>query len=125
MLAATLRSAGSRRSHCQRNVSLEISYAAVLLLAGTKNLAAQGIVPSGSKSNHAWLTDAVTYDDSLALEVQLILCDAITSDGLLVSPPEKETHAYAYTEGSSSKRHCISCYYRKRNRKKREMDLRR
>lgn len=75
------------------DVSLEISFNSVPMLEGTLELAEQGVVPGGSKSNHKWLTDDVHYEDITA-EEQLILCDAITSGGLLVALSEEEAHLY-------------------------------
>jgi selenide,water dikinase len=74
-------------------VSLEISLSKVPVLDGTFNLAAKGIVPGGSKSNHKWLENDVSYED-ISPEEQLVLCDAITSGGLLVSLPESEAAHY-------------------------------
>ncbi len=75
------------------NVSFEISYSSVPVLAGTYELAKLGIIPGGSKSNHNWLENDVYYE-GLELEEQMILCDAITSGGLLVSLPADNATAY-------------------------------
>ena len=75
------------------NVSFEISLSKVPVLDGTYDLAAKGVVPGGSKSNHKWLEDDVHYED-ISNEEQLVLCDAITSGGLLVSLPESEAERY-------------------------------
>lgn len=75
------------------NVSFEISLSKVPVLDGTYDLAAKGVVPGGSKSNHKWLEGDVAYED-LSTEEQLVLCDAITSGGLLVSLPESEAERY-------------------------------
>jgi selenide, water dikinase len=75
------------------NVSFEISLSDVPVLDGTYDLAAEGIVPGGSKSNHKWLDNDVEYED-VSIEEQLVLCDAITSGGLLVSLPESEAGQY-------------------------------
>jgi selenide, water dikinase len=76
------------------NVSIEFSYASIPLLEGTKGLAAQGVIPGGSKANHTWLEEKVYYDSSLSQEDRWILCDAITSGGLLVSLPMSEGERY-------------------------------
>lgn len=76
------------------DISLLFSYSSIPLLEGTEELASQGIVPGGSKANHAWLQDHISYEDSLSLEQQLILCDAITSGGLLVSIPKEQGQKY-------------------------------
>lgn len=74
-------------------VSFEIDYHKVPLLDGTYQLAEKGIVPGGSKANHNWLIDDVLYNH-ISKESQLILCDAITSGGLLVSIPEEQAADY-------------------------------
>ncbi|WP_228728238.1 AIR synthase-related protein [Brevibacillus composti] len=50
-------------------------------------LAAQGIVPGGSKSNYRWVGDRVRFPEELDEIHRLILCDAVTSGGLLISLP--------------------------------------
>lgn len=75
------------------NVSFEISLEKVPVLEGTYELAKNGIVPGGSKANHKWLENEIEYDN-LTLEEQLVLCDAITSGGLLVSLSPEEASAY-------------------------------
>lgn len=75
------------------NVSFEISLSNVPVLAGTYELAAKGVVPGGSKSNHKWLENDVMYEE-ISYEEQIVLCDAITSGGLLVSLPKKEAEPY-------------------------------
>lgn len=75
------------------NVSFEISLTNVPVLEGTFELSKKGIVPGGSKSNHKWISNDIEYED-IAPEEQIILCDAITSGGLLVSLNENEAHQY-------------------------------
>jgi len=75
------------------NVSFELSFSQVPILDGALALAKDGVIPGGSKSNHKWLQDDVFYEDILP-EEQLVLCDAITSGGLLVSLNESEADSY-------------------------------
>lgn len=75
-------------------VSLHIDQKKVPVLSGTYELAEEGIVPGGSKSNHQWLENEVCYDDCVSIHEQVVLCDAITSGGLLVSMPEMEAYQY-------------------------------
>lgn len=75
-------------------VSFEIFSDKVPVLEGAHKLAAEGIIPGGSKSNHSWLAGNVLYPKSMPLEEQLVLCDAITSGGLLVSIPENEANEF-------------------------------
>jgi selenide, water dikinase len=75
------------------DVSFEIYAEQVPVLDGAVELAKEGVVPGGSKSNHKWLSDDVLYEEILP-EEQLVLCDAITSGGLLVSLSEAEAGPY-------------------------------
>lgn len=75
------------------DVTFEITLSKVPVLEGTYELAAKGVVPGGSKSNHKWLENDVVYEE-ISSEEQLVLCDAITSGGLLVSLAENEAEHY-------------------------------
>ena len=75
------------------NVSFEVYWSQVPILAGAVELAKNGVVPGGSKSNHKWISEDTVYED-IASEEQLVLCDAITSGGLLVSMNEVEAKRY-------------------------------
>jgi selenide, water dikinase len=76
------------------DVSFEISYTKVPVLEGALELARNGVVPGGSKSNHKWLSDNIDYEEEISLEEQLVLCDAITSGGLLISISPDEAVRY-------------------------------
>jgi selenide,water dikinase len=75
-------------------VSLHIHMDSIPVLPGTFELAAEGVVPGGSKANHEWLKADITYASHIKVEQQLVLCDAITSGGLLVSLSKKEAALY-------------------------------
>ncbi len=75
------------------NVSIQIDYNNVPILPGTVELAEQGYIPGGSKANHRWIAESVKYENLTELE-QFILCDAVTSGGLLISLPEHEANEY-------------------------------
>ena len=74
-------------------VSLEFDFHKVPILDGTLPLAKDGVVPGGSKANFNWLEKDVHYED-IAPEEQLILCDAITSGGLLIALDPLEAESY-------------------------------
>ncbi len=76
------------------NVTFKLDYQSIPMLDGTIQLAKEGIIPGGSKANVRWLKDSVQYDQSLTEVEQHILCDAITSGGLLISMPENEATEY-------------------------------
>ncbi|KQL46656.1 selenide, water dikinase [Brevibacillus choshinensis] len=62
----------------------------VPVLPGTRDLAEQGIIPGGSKSNFRWVADRVQFPEDMDELDRLILCDAVTSGGLLISVPAAE-----------------------------------
>ncbi len=76
------------------DVSLTLHFDQVPLLDGTVELAGKGIIPGGTKSNYEWLSEAVEYSDELTEQERYILCDAVTSGGLLVSLPKEEAELY-------------------------------
>ena len=53
-------------------------------------MAEAGKVPGGTKNNFAHVSDVVTYSESLDQIDRWILCDAVTSGGLLLAVPENE-----------------------------------
>lgn len=75
------------------NVSFEIEYNHIPILDGTYELAVKGVIPGGSKANYKWLEDDVDYG-SATPDDQYILCDAITSGGLLVAMSKDEADQY-------------------------------
>jgi selenide, water dikinase len=81
------------------NVSIEIHFGKVPILEGALQLAKDGVVPGGSKSNFNWLQKDVYYED-IASEEQIVLCDAITSGGLLIAldPHDGEKYVEALKE---------------------------
>lgn len=76
-------------------VSMVLEYSSIPILPGTEKLAEAGIVPGGSKSNHAWIACDAQYSEAIGLPRQLIVCDAVTSGGLLISMPKAEAERYA------------------------------
>src|SRR5690625_85207 len=75
-------------------VSLHIDATQVPLLDGTKALAEQQLFPGGSRENFAWLKEVIEYGPQISETDQLILCDAVTSGGLLISLPEDDAKTY-------------------------------
>lgn len=71
----------------ESKVGLEISAAHVPVIPSTYDYAAQNIFPGGSKNNHRFLTSRgyVEFDSSIDETQQMILCDAVTSGGLLIA----------------------------------------
>ncbi len=79
------------------NVGINIDHKNVPLLSKTKELAEQNIIPGGTKKNHQWLSDCIDYSHDVSELDQLILCDAVTSGGLLISVPEAEAEQLQQT----------------------------
>ena len=76
------------------DVSFLIEKDSVPLLDGTLALAQKGIIPGGTKANQRWLKDAIDYAENVSEVEQSILCDAITSGGLLITLSEEEAEQY-------------------------------
>ncbi len=68
-------------------VAAEINLAAVPVLPGVRDLLENGIAPGGTHRNVSSVNDVVSWDDGLTDEDRLLLCDAQTSGGLLISVP--------------------------------------
>jgi selenide,water dikinase len=65
-------------------VGAEIDATAVPVIDGVRDLLTAGMVAGGTQRNHAFVSDSVDWGD-LALDDQLLLADAQTSGGLLLS----------------------------------------
>jgi selenium donor protein len=72
-------------------MSAEINAGEVKLLPGALELATSGVVPGGTKNNMEYTSPSVHYDDSVPAVTRVLLNDAQTSGGLLISVPEKKT----------------------------------
>lgn len=75
------------------SVGVTISNKDVPVLSKAKELAEQKVIPGGTYKNHSWLAADIDYDASISMLDQLILCDAVTSGGLLISLPAAEADA--------------------------------
>ena len=72
-------------------VAAAVSLAAVPVLPGVRELLAAGVAPGGTHRNVSSVSDVVAWDDALTEQDRLLLCDAQTSGGLLMSvPAERE-----------------------------------
>jgi selenide,water dikinase len=72
------------------HVGIRVHSKEVPILPGTRELAEQNIVPGGSKSNFRWVADRVSFPAEMDETDRIILCDAVTSGGLLISVPAGE-----------------------------------
>lgn len=66
-------------------VSAKIHFGQIPVLPGTWDLLQQGIVPGGTHRNLQSVADSVKWHQDLTEEQQLLMCDAQTSGGLLIS----------------------------------------
>lgn len=80
----------------ESDVSFVIDHKHIPILPGTKELAEEKVIPAGSWENHRWLEDVVEYGENISVVEQVILCDAITSGGLLISLPKQEADAFIH-----------------------------
>ena len=69
-------------------VSAELTASKVPVLPGAEELLEQGVAPGGTHRNQAGVEDYVDWDDAVTDNERLLLCDAQTSGGLLISIPE-------------------------------------
>lgn len=75
-------------------VTARVRLADVPLLPRARELAAQGVLPGGSRRNLEWVTPWTRFDDAVDPADRLLLADAQTSGGLLVALPEGEAARY-------------------------------
>lgn len=75
-------------------VSAKIDYQALPFLPSVKKLAAKGIVPGGTKRNLKFVSDKVQFCEHLTDIDKLLLADAQTSGGLLISLPAEKAEKY-------------------------------
>lgn len=67
---------------------VEIDSGKVPLIDGTFELAAAGSIPGGTRNNLEFIEDIAEWSEGTTDLMKLILCDAQTSGGLLISLPE-------------------------------------
>jgi selenide,water dikinase len=66
-------------------VGMQLSLAAVPIIPGTLELLERGIVPGGTHRNLAGVVGSSDWDPALTANQKLLMCDAQTSGGLLIS----------------------------------------
>lgn len=80
---------------CQASkVSAEIDFKKLKFLPGVKKLAAEDIIPGGSKRNLEFVKEEVHFQDLRSKTDQLLAADAQTSGGLLISLPDEDAEKY-------------------------------
>jgi cysteine desulfurase len=89
------------------DVSCKIFASQVPVIDGVYDLAMAGAVPGGSRNNLEYVADYIDWDSSISATMQLILCDAQTSGGLLIALPAKKAHEYIRQLKSLSNIHAV------------------
>ncbi len=69
------------------NVSASINFDNITFLSGVFEFAQKGIIPGGSKRNLEYINDKIQFHNNIADFQKLMLADAQTSGGLLISCP--------------------------------------
>ena len=72
--------------------SIEIEFEKVPFLKEAINQASMGIIPAGSYNNQLFLEGKVKFEKELSFEEQMILFDAQTSGGLLISVSQEKAN---------------------------------
>lgn len=70
---------------CASQLEAEVELSQVPVIEGTWSLVKQGIAPGGTYNNLDYLADKVEWPEDITEEEKLVLCDAQTSGGLLMS----------------------------------------
>ena len=84
------------------NVSFEINYNDIKFFSGVNELAKQDIVPGGSKRNLSYAKQFTNFADSISQIERLMVADAQTSGGLLISLPEDNVNKFLEYYNSKS-----------------------
>jgi len=66
-------------------VGIRLRHSAIPVLPRVRELAEQGFVPGGTKNNFKHVQDHVAFPEAMDQTDRWILCDAVTSGGLLIS----------------------------------------
>ena len=83
-------------------VSAEIEFSNVSFFSGTEELAKNGYIPSGSKRNYEYISKFCNFSKALSMNQKMMLSDAQTSGGLLISIPSNQAEDYVKNINSIS-----------------------
>jgi len=84
-------------------VSATISFNELSFLSGTRSLAESDIIPGGTKRNLDDVNDFVSFNDSISPLDKLLVADAQTSGGLLISLPANDANQFLNRFGEPAK----------------------
>ena len=85
------------------NLSANINYDHIPFIHGTESFAKKDIIPSGSKNNLDYYKSSVSFNSSLKKYQKLMLADAQTSGGLLLSVSNKNLNKVLQFLNSNNK----------------------
>ena len=71
-------------------VTARVRFSQVPLIEGTWKLAQEGVAPGGTHRNLHSVDQVTSWDPSISQEAKVVLCDAQTSGGLLMSVPSSK-----------------------------------
>ena len=74
------------------NLTANINFSNIPFLENVRKFASSGVIPGGTKKNHEFYKKNITFDKSLENYEQLMIADAQTSGGLLLSVSSKESN---------------------------------
>ena len=75
-------------------VAARVEAAAVPAIEGALELLAAGALAGGSRRNREWLAPHVRFADAVPEPERALLCDAMTSGGLLVATPAERARRH-------------------------------
>ena len=78
---------------CASKVTIEIKAAAVPLLEGALQLASEGMLTSGDKTNREYVGAHVAIDDAIDTNLVKLLFDPQTAGGMLIAIPENNAES--------------------------------
>jgi len=70
-------------------LTANIHFEKINFINGSEELAANGIIPGGTKRNYEFISDHIQFQNSLEIYQRYLLADAQTSGGLLISVSPK------------------------------------
>ena len=76
------------------NVAMQINYSDIKFLPGTEQLAQKDNIPGGTKRNHSHACQFTYFAESITELHQLMIADAQTSGGLLISLPQDQADEF-------------------------------
>ena len=76
---------------CGSNVVAGLNFSQIPILDEVWDMVNNKVIPGGTLSNLKFVSDKVDWDDNISEEKKIILADAQTSGGLLISCPEAKS----------------------------------